>query len=1099
MTYAEELYADIRLLLSSEAAMSERYHLLGRLLDRMLKERTQADQVEYAGLLPRIYALSQRHGLSQQPLCVLHTNVVRTGRGEFSPEETDLLYDAKALCQAVAAFYAAPVPTDIARLLPEQWRAWTSATAYSDQRIRLVVQDWDDHHLYGYDASDTTQTLLRVAHGEEWQLSRQLYPHATLNLLDITTDTDGVLHPRLLVLEPDYLVDITAICQCLKESGPSPYYYLMDKFLPREDTLAIQLGNVANQFLDDAVNGHEPFLASMQKSFRDYPLKYCTLDGVDEDFFRQCRQHHQNIRTAVGQYFREAGIDVERGGIQLEPSFICEALGLQGRMDLLTEDLGNIVELKSGRQDDYHGTFRLDHALQMALYKEVLHYSLGRSRREVKTLLLYSRYPHLHDIRLGQSHIVQAMVLRNGIVHIDRLLRTDSHRFLRSLGEADFNPLSSQGKLYVQYIRPRVLEFLHTIQAASPLAYDYFCTMVSFVGREQFLAKMGDDRPDSDRGFAQAWLCDTETKRLHGNILTNLRLHPIVNEEGLMTHLECYLQADLTTPNFREGDSVVLYERNGEGDLLTNHQSLRCYVEVLQPDCLVLRLGYPQRPNGFLHPDSRYAIEPSHSDSLFAAQYRGLYALLRCPAERRDLLLGQRPPTVLSPQPLRLPIANAEVRDIVSAALRARDYYLLVGPPGSGKTSVALRSMVMELMADPSGGDLLLMAYTNRAVDEICQMLESIDPAPAYLRLGQELSCAPAFRPRLLRNAIAHCHNRGEILRSVSPVRIFCGTVASLGGSSELFRLKTFRTAILDEASQVLEPQLLPLLTQPEAIGRLIMIGDHKQLPAVVVQHSEQSRVGSEALRRIGLTDCRNSLFERIHLLVLQQGNTQFCNMLSHQGRMHADISRFVSHSYYGDQLGIVPLPHQQAPLPWRLFDSDDAVQRLVAVRRMAAVNVVPDRRLPNNKVNAAEASQVAQLVVALCRLHELNHLPWQPRTGIGIIVPFRGQIAVVRQALEAARVPDWQQIAVDTVERYQGSQREVIIFSTVVSQPYQMQILSIPVEADGQPIDRKLNVAVTRARQQFFLVGNLRLLQQADDYRRMIQYMTGSLGSASE
>ena len=67
-----------------------------------------------------------------------------------------------------------------------------------------------------------------------------------------------------------------------------------------------------------------------------------------------------------------------------------------------------------------------------------------------------------------------------------------------------------------------------------------------------------------------------------------------------------------------------------------------------------------------------------------------------------------------------------------------------------------------------------------------------------------------ANRPRLLRNAIAHCRNRGEILRSVSPVRIFCGTVASLGGSSELFRLKTFRTAILDEVSQVLEPQLLP-------------------------------------------------------------------------------------------------------------------------------------------------------------------------------------------------------------------------------------------------------------------------------------------------
>ena len=82
--------------------------------------------------------------------------------------------------------------------------------------------------------------------------------------------------------------------------------------------------------------------------------------------------------------------------------------------------------------------------------------------------------------------------------------------------------------------------------------------------------------------------------------------------------------------------------------------------------------------------------------------------------------------------------------------------------------------------------------------------------------------------------------------------------------------MKTFDVALIDEATQILEPQLLGLLcmrgvTGGNAIGKFVLIGDHKQLPAVVLQSSEQSEIQDEGLRGIGLHNLKDSLFERLY------------------------------------------------------------------------------------------------------------------------------------------------------------------------------------------------------------------------------------------
>lgn len=95
-----------------------------------------------------------------------------------------------------------------------------------------------------------------------------------------------------------------------------------------------------------------------------------------------------------------------------------------------------------------------------------------------------------------------------------------------------------------------------------------------------------------------------------------------------------------------------------------------------------------------------------------------------------------------------------------------------------------------------------------------------------------------------------------------------------------------------------------------------MLIGDHKQLPAVVQQTVEESRVDEPELHAINLTDCRLSLFERLlkWFKTAEGYDPRFVYMLTHQGRMHQEIAEFPNIEFYGGKLSVVPLPHQTLP-----------------------------------------------------------------------------------------------------------------------------------------------------------------------------------------
>ena len=145
------------------------------------------------------------------------------------------------------------------------------------------------------------------------------------------------------------------------------------------------------------------------------------------------------------------------------------------------------------------------------------------------------------------------------------------------------------------------------------------------------------------------------------------------------------------------------------------------------------------------------------------------------------------------------------------------------------------------------------------------------------------------------------------------------------------------------------------------------------------------------------------------------------------------------------------------------------------------------------DKVNSVEASVIADVVVTA---RKMLGEAYDVASSIGVIVPYRNQISTVRMAIDAvaasAGFDDLHDIAIDTVERYQGSQRDVIVYGFTAKRPYQLSFLTDTEyfdETDNAIIDRKLNVAMTRARKRLVLVGYAALLRRDTTFRRLIEY----------
>ena len=944
------------------------------------------------------------------------------------------------------------VPGSLLQLLPANLQPRPALPSVNKLYVRCIVRSFDATTI----TAESEDGEITIDYGSTeggrdlTYLQKVLREGMQLNLLDCHSD-DSHLRPQIIVVEPDFMLDISSLATCFTAYGHHPLLYTLNRLKPRPNTQATLLGNFAGTALDDIINNPEATTQlSLQRSYREQAERFAACEDFDkEKFEKEAEQQMQVIREAVkilnGQFPNL------KSQALLEPSFVCEKLGLQGRVDLMTADMRLLVEQKSGKNQkieyqshDAHGLQLESHYVQLLLYYGMLRYNFGKSDSQVDTRLLYSRYTPdkgLVIVNYYRTLFREAIKLRNQVVATELLIARDGFGRILPLLNADviYKGIARDGYFH-HYILPEIENLQSQFSNLNPLERAYYEQMMTFVYREQRAQKLGSSEQTlhhSGGSNSDLWLMPLNEKQEQGNIILNLNIKQREKTDPyggydlitLSPHTSA-ISYQSSTLNFRVGDMVYLYQYDDEPDV-RHHILYKGTLQEIGAEKVVVLLNDGQQNEAVFAPsDKQWAIEHGSSDVSTGSSIRSLHQFILSSQRKKDLLLGQRAPEVDTSITLSKSY-NPYYDAILLKAKQARDYFLLVGPPGTGKTSMALRFMVEEELStttpnDESLGHILLMAYTNRAVDEIRSMLREAG-----------LEDNPC---------------------------IVIGTTSMMQARPFLLHGLHFSLAIVDEASQVLEPGLIGLLSSSQ-IDRFVLIGDHKQLPAVVQQNPEDAKVDSPLLRAIGLTDCRQSLFQRLYNWEVTQQRTQFIGTLSRQGRMHPDVAQFASNHFYNTWLQPVPLPHQQEGSLHYNLPSQDVLDNILKTRRIAFFD----------SCNSDLTILLAQ------RIRRFYGESFDPDKSLGIIVTYRNQIAAIRNA-----IPD---VTIDTVERYQGSQRDVIIYDLGVTRLFQLDFLTASsfVDDEGQAIDRKLNVALTRARRQMLLVGCSAVLRQNALYQQLI------------
>ena len=1094
------------------------YRAYNQLFQLFLNQQTSETQLNLGGAFAKTNYLLKEHGAPRR--LVRATNDTRTRlRKHYELPLSDLqqfcLYDLKNLCQFIAFICDCTIPSSLTALFPTE-KAPSFTPVLVRECLRVIVERWDDDYIYAEEEDHTDEELTKVcySHGNaiynyDWTyLKDMFYKGAQLNLVRPRED-DGILYPELIIFEPDYLVNISTVAHCFTNYADSPLVELIKKLEPSATTEPIVLGNLAGQLLDESIHQlpeTHSYAQSVKDFFRDNAIGLLTTD-IGPQFHEEAQQQKQNIAQAIHETLPNEVKDFNSKEGIVEPSFYSEMLGLQGRMDYLQLDFKVLLEQKSGKGAFPYDHFIIprqtdEHYVQMLLYVALIRYNyreIYERNHGIRAFLLYSKYSKsLLDPGYAATELLfKAIKVRNGIAWREHLYtQPDGYRILDSLTPAQLNSKHVNNVLWNKYQQPQIASILDPIQQASELEKAYYFRFLTFIANEHVMSKLGN-KTKACSGFAATWHDSLSDKLAAGNIYDKLTLEwPDAKTTGrIKTVVLRFSETDENDmSNFRTGDIVILYpyEKDKEPDARKT-MVFRCTIEDIRTDRISLTLRAAQTDNRvFVKEQGKlWAIEHDFMESSFSSLYKGMQAFLTAPKQRRDLLLLQREPQTDNTRELKGDYGT--FNELALRVKRARDLFLIIGPPGTGKTSYGLLYTVKEELLEPNAS-ILLLSYTNRAVDEICSKLvkEGID----FIRIGPTPNCAEAYRDKLLSSLAEGAATVGELKHRLLATRVVVGTTTALTSYIALFQLKQFTLAVIDEASQILEPHLIGLFSVHKdgipAIQKFVMIGDHKQLPAVVQQKPEVSKVDDALLNAIQLTNCRISLFER--LLKQYHRNHEVTYMLKKQGRMHPDIARFPNEAFYHNLLEPVPLPHQEINLP-SAGNGEDAIADMLQTRRIAFLDSKKPADSPTDKVNQTEAEMIAAIVI---RIYEIEKdKDFDVNETVGVIVPYRNQIAAVRNTIDQYDIDLLHDITIDTVERFQGSQRKYIIYGFTVQKPYQLDFLTDTVfeDYDGTMIDRKLNVAMTRAEEHLIMIGNTALLSLNPVYRRLIEFVRRTAG----
>ena len=526
-----------------------------------------------------------------------------------------------------------------------------------------------------------------------------------------------------------------------------------------------------------------------------------------------------------------------------------------------------------------------------------------------------------------------------------------------------------------------------------------------------------------------------------------------------------------------------------------------------------------------LQTEEPIGVQLSFDETSYKLMFEALDRTMKAKNNRlaylRDLFYSHQKAGRFSFEPMKFPWLNPTQERAVNEVLWAKDVAIVHGPPGTGKTTTLVEAINETLMRE---SQVLVCAQSNMAVDWISEKL--VDRGINVLRIGnptrvndkmlgftyeRRFESHPDY-PQLwaIRKAIRELrsnrkkgsesyHQKMDRLRSraaeieirinaelFGEARVIACTL--VGSAHRLLEGMKFGTLFIDEAAQALEAACwIPM----RRAGRVILAGDHCQLPPTVK---------SIAALRAGLG---KTLMERI-----AENKPEVVTLLKIQYRMNEDIMRFSSDWFYGGQVESAPQIKYRSildfdhPISWIdtsneenqiTIEGEDSLEDSASTSSSSsAANQNPDLNFKEQfvgesygRINKAEAEltllTLAEYFTKIGKQRVLGD-----SIDVGIISPYRAQVQYLKKLIKKYEFfkPYRRLISVNTVDGFQGQERDVILISLVRSND-EGQI--------GFLKDlHRMNVAMTRARMKLIILGNKDTMTKHPFYKKLWEYVEG-------
>ncbi|XP_061600610.1 DNA replication ATP-dependent helicase/nuclease DNA2 [Cololabis saira] len=740
------------------------------------------------------------------------------------------------------------------------------------------------------------------------------------------------------------------------------------------------------------------------------------------------------------------------------------------------------LELKTGKESN-----SIEHRSQVILYTLM---TMDRYNPEAG-LLLYLKTGNIHSVAASHMDRRELLKLRNTLVHhIHNSVEKGARgSYLSRLPDiltdrqtCRYCPQRINCALYERVVDPSsadvsedaVRDFLQQETGhLTPPHLRYFSHWL-------LLCALEASNMEKKNRRKRVWLQSVEKSEKSGSCVGNLKLSGsvTVQSEGVFLHRfqrsGVSPHQGLTSSGLASGDRVVISDQ--EGRLVGLATGYMCEVSKMSVSCTLDR-------DLSRFSDVLFRLDADEGVMGLSTHLTNLSRLMenRQDSERlRGLVVDLRPPEFISnlssvlPREAKDTVANIlkglnqPQKQAMKKVLLSKDYTLIVGMPGTGKTTT-ICTLVRILHA--CGFSVLLTSYTHSAVDNILLKLKRF--RVGFLRLGQGQKVHPDILPyteESVRKKGVHTLSQMEQLYNKE---LIVGTTC-MGIKHPIFTHRRFDFCIVDEASQISQPICLgPLLYAK----RFVLVGDHQQLPPIVQNHEARS---------LGMDE---SLFKRLelHSEAVVQLNVQYrmnrqimslSNSLVYEGRLECGSERTATALLTlpclpssQAELSSFSQAHPQHDLSWlqaTLLPSNPVC--FLDCSMVPALESEEQGGVSNHTEAALVHALLSLLIKAGCKASD-----------IGVIAPYRQQLKSISALLQS---PAFSGVEVNTVDRYQGRDKSLIVLSFVRSTTEEGNLGELLKDW------RRLNVAITRAKHKLLMVGSAATLRRYSSVEKLLNHL---------